>query len=77
MKLRDLLESGLVKDTDKISMTVCTRHHLTLPKLVSGHWYEDRILDCTEMEITELEYGPGNNEVGIWLFTLEEAEEDK
>lgn len=74
MKLRDLLESGLIMNSDKISMMVCTKHSSTLPKLISGQWYEDRIIDCAEMEISELEYSPGNKDIGIWLVTLEDSE---
>lgn len=55
MTLKELIESGLIKDKE----IICAHRPMfgTLEDIRSGHWFQDQILDIMDEEIDSLEYG--------------------
>lgn len=76
MKLKDLLESTLVDDDEKIILkqrTICG-----ISTLRSGNWYQDHILNYQDQEIYSLSYKSTNYDTpgeckGIWTVTLRDS----
>ncbi len=65
MTLKQVIESDLVKDTDRITIKrsiagVCR-------KVVHGEWYTDRVLDLMDEEVYSLSWVTGYG----WTFNLD------
>ena len=72
MTLHELVENGLIKDEDKISLTMTTAG-AKAAELRKGKWFEDRIIEWAEEEIEELEYDRAFG----WNINLYEKEEEE
>ena len=66
MKLKELFESGLVRNSDKVSLRFVTRAHTE--EIRTGLWFSDRILEKHESGILSINYDALINE---WRITLE------
>lgn len=70
MKLKELIESGLVKDDHEIAVTVLVCGHAA--ELRKGNWFNDQIMDVMDREIDTFEYQLG----GHWYIELTHKEEE-
>ena len=66
MKLKELFESGLVRNSDKVSLRFVTRAHIE--EVRRGLWFSDRILEKHELGILSINY---DALIGEWRITLE------
>ena len=71
MTLKDLLDSGFVKDDDVISIHMPLIGNLG--KIRKGNWFSDKILDVMDRKIDTLQY----TSWGDWDITLQSNEEDE
>ena len=70
-RVRDLFESGLVKDCHIVSLHVPNPHGFGPPvKIVTGNWFDDHILKYLHRTYSKCEM----DEVG-WDVYLEDLEE--
>ena len=72
MTLKELIESGLVKD-DHIIKIVSPAIYATRKSVVSGNWYQDYILDLSDHPIWSAKF---YSNTGTWVVTLEERNID-
>ena len=70
MKLKELIESKLVKDNDNLAVTVPV--HGSASQIRRGNWFHDQILDVMNREIDTIEYQLG----GLWYINLTHNEEE-
>lgn len=68
MTMHDLLNSGLIKDTDRIRVVKPITGNLV--DMRDGFWFNDQILDFHNQEVTEFMW---NKEKG-WTFALAASE---
>ena len=66
MKLKELFETGIVRNSDKVSLRFVTRAHTE--EIRTGLWFSDRILEKHELEILSINY---DALIGEWRITLE------
>lgn len=64
MKLRDILDSGLVKDDDVIKLVIHSEDSV-LRETWRGNWYEDKILEHGDLEVIQILF---DNEHGWQIF---------
>ena len=69
MKLKELIESELIGDSDIITVHLPLVGNLKAVR--RGNWFNDQILDVMDHEIDELRYIAGN-----WDVTLVAYEEE-
>lgn len=70
MKLKELIESDLVKDDHNLVITMPV--HGSASQIRRGNWFHDQILDVMDREIDTIEYQLG----GLWYINLTHDEED-
>ena len=70
MKLKELIESNLVKDDHNLVVNVPI--HGSASQIRKGNWFHDRILDVMDREIDTIEYQIG----GLWYINLTHDEDD-
>lgn len=71
MTLKEVLESGLVKDDDVIEIHIPMIG--SMENIKRGHWFNDQILDVMDRKIDTLQY----TSWGDWDITLQSNEEDE
>ena len=57
MKFKDILETGLIKDNDKLKITI-HEDDSVLKESWTGEWFSDRILEHSDLEIIQILYDP-------------------
>ena len=70
MKLKELIESNLVKDGHYFAVTVSV--HGSASQIGRGNWFHDQNMDVMEREIKTIEYQIG----GLWYINLTHDEDD-
>lgn len=70
MKLKELIESNLVKDDHNLVVNVPI--HGSASQIRKGNWFHDQILDVMDREIDTIEYQIG----GLWYINLTHDEDD-
>jgi hypothetical protein len=65
MLLKELFECGLVKDSDRVTISVPFSGPVRIVK--TGIWYQDHILDYLTHKVTEFSWNPEKG----WRVTLE------
>lgn len=79
MKFRDLLESGLISDSDVVRLRVEIRDET---RKFTGNWYEDGILNCMDLEVHSMsrdqEWGAAGYiwEIGLGTESVEWGKSD-
>lgn len=61
MKFNDILRSGLIKDTDRIKITIHKDDSIIksiIKESWTGEWYSDRILEHSDLEVIQILYDP-------------------
>ena len=71
MTLKDLLDSGFVKDDDVISINVPLIGNIS--QIKKGNWFNDQILDVMDKKIDTFQYSSW----GDWDIYLQSDEEDE
>lgn len=66
MKLSELIESGLVKDDDLIKVII-PPVYTDKPRVRSGNWFHDHILDLNDREIWSIKYYSSTQ---TWVVSL-------
>lgn len=70
MKLKELIESNLVKDDHNLVVNVPI--HGSASQIRKGNWFHDQILDVMDREVDTIEYQIG----GLWYINLTHDEDD-
>ena len=71
MKLKDLIESGLVSDDDRIRLYV--QVDTDRKRITTGFWYNDGVLDLCENRIASMEMDTFDG-TRYWAVTLMDGE---
>ena len=71
MTLRELLESYLVKDDDRIRLHVTA--NANKERIIAGRWYNDQILKVMDYKIKSLSMDKFEQTV-FWDITLEDGD---
>lgn len=64
MKLRDILDSGLVKDANIFKLVIHSEDSV-LRETWRGNWYEDKILEHGDLEVIQILF---DNEHGWQIY---------
>lgn len=57
MKFNDILRSGLIKDTDRVKITI-HEDDSVIKESWTGEWFSDRILEHSDLDIIQILYDP-------------------
>ena len=60
MKFNDILRSGLIKDTDRVKITIHEDDSI-IRESWTGEWYSDRILEHKDLDIIQILYDPAHD----------------
>lgn len=69
MTLREVIQTGLIKDTDPIRVRKITYADIEMIK--SGNWFSDNILEEMDMRVVKMRYVCATPGTAIWDIDLE------
>ena len=65
MKLKDVIESGLINDRHTIAVHLPMIGHMD--EIRRGHWFNDQILDVMDREVDTLKYCLGDWDINLYV----------
>lgn len=65
MKLKEILESGLIRDDHRICVDM--KLFGNRKTVAAGKWFQDQILDLMDRKVVQIEY---DSFLKLWTFTL-------
>ena len=75
MTLREVIQTGLIKDIDPIKIRKITYADTEMIK--NGNWFHDHILEDMDMRVVKMRYVCAVPGTAIWEIDLDQPEEER